>query len=223
MAFRKTSSIPFGAIIHSGDAGAILSRSWMTILHDLGITIERYHALMTRYITRVVPDPNRNVKVEIRQALAQELMKSSITWKTFVRGLDFLNVEEYEVGVHCKLEDQSFYVSEHSQEFRENVVGTILANLMFQVMERTMRTPEETTHRLDVHQKRTYGKKKVKASGSVRSALLKEMTRENITIKNFIKGLSICGCNEVILEYVLHHANGRTTKHQVQIEINGEK
>lgn len=99
---RKRQVKPFGAEIRTGSVGGILARLYRTILHDLGITTDRYEALMTRYIQKAQLDPNRKDKAAARAGLSKELLKESMTWKTLIKGINFLGVLRIDIriGLH---------------------------------------------------------------------------------------------------------------------------
>lgn len=99
---RKSKVQPFGAPIRTGSVGSILAKLYRTILHDLGIDPSRYEALMERYIQRAHMDPNRKAKAAARAGLSKELLKETMTFKTFIKGLLFLAVArvDFKVTLH---------------------------------------------------------------------------------------------------------------------------
>lgn len=96
---RKRKAKPFGLEIKSGDVGGILARLYRQILHDLGITPERYEALMSRYVARAHLDPNRKAKAAARASLSKELLKAAQTFKTFIKGIVFLAVVRMDIRI----------------------------------------------------------------------------------------------------------------------------
>lgn len=96
---RKSKVKPFGAMLRTGSVGSNLSRLYRSILHDLGIDPSRYDALMTRYIQKAHLDPNRKDKATARAGLSKELLKETMTWKTFVKGLNFLAVVKFDLNI----------------------------------------------------------------------------------------------------------------------------
>lgn len=97
----------------SGSVGSILSNLYRKILHDLGITPDRYAALMDRYIRRAYMDPNRKEMATARQTLSKELLKPTMTFKTFFKGLVFLAPKKIEIRI--RLWHHNGTVSEHVQ------------------------------------------------------------------------------------------------------------
>lgn len=100
MAARKHKTLPFGRKIVTGGVGGLLAKFWRTIMFDCGLhDFDRYNDLMARYIQKTYNDPNRNERSSARASLGKELMKDSITWKTFIKGLNFLGVLRFELNI----------------------------------------------------------------------------------------------------------------------------
>ena len=97
---RKHRIVPIDQPIKTGSVGGILANIWRKIMHELGLKdLDRYNALMERYIQRALIDPNRVEKASARASLGKELLKESMTWKTFIKGLNFLNVLKFELRI----------------------------------------------------------------------------------------------------------------------------
>lgn len=100
MSARKHKVLPFGKDIVTGSVGGLLAKFWRTIMADCGLhDFNRYEYLMARYVQKAYNDPNRNEKASARASLSKELMKDSITWKTFIKGLNFLSVLRFELSI----------------------------------------------------------------------------------------------------------------------------
>lgn len=112
MATRKHRVKPFALEIKTGGVGGILARLYRTILHDLGITADRYDALMARYIQKAALDQSRSEKASARASLSKELLKESMTWRTWVKGINFLAVVKFEL--HVKLHHANGKTTSHN-------------------------------------------------------------------------------------------------------------
>ena len=99
MLSRKRKTLPLRQEIRSGDVNGILARLFRIIVHDLGITDDRYEALMERYIQKSHLDPNRKEKAAARASLSKDLLKEAMTWKTLFKGLDFLAVLKFDLTI----------------------------------------------------------------------------------------------------------------------------
>jgi hypothetical protein len=82
------------------------------ILSDLGVTSDRYDALMNRYVAKAQLYPNRKEKAAARASLSKELLKEFMTWKTLVKGIMFLAVPKFDFTI--RLYHASGKVTEHS-------------------------------------------------------------------------------------------------------------
>ncbi len=97
---RKHRILPLEQKIASRSVGGLLATLWRNIMHACGLKeLDRYNALMERYIQKAFLDPNRVEKASARASLGKELLKDSMTWKTFIKGLNFLNVLKFELTV----------------------------------------------------------------------------------------------------------------------------
>ena len=110
---RKHQTLPLTQEIVSGSVGGLLAALWRRIMHDIGLTdLARYNALMERYVQKALLDPNRVEKATARASLSKELLKVSMTWKTFIKGLSFLNVIKFELKI--KLHHANGKTTEHN-------------------------------------------------------------------------------------------------------------
>lgn len=112
MTTRKPKTRPFGKDIQSGPPGAILARMYRKILADLGVTSDRYEALMARYVSKAQLYPNRKEKAAARASLSKELLKEFMTWKTIIKGIMFLAVPKFDMTF--KLYHSNGKVTEHT-------------------------------------------------------------------------------------------------------------
>lgn len=78
---------------------SVLSTVFKQLQFLLGITIERYNELLKNYIIKAKV-PNTQIDVSsARGNLNKELKKPTMSWKVFIKGLNFLNVVELNIGV----------------------------------------------------------------------------------------------------------------------------
>lgn len=94
---RKHKKIGLGQEIRGNTPGNILARLYRKILHNLGVSPERYNALFDRYVQRASLDPRK--KTEIRAGLNEALLAEEMTFKTFVKGMDFLAIPSYDITI----------------------------------------------------------------------------------------------------------------------------
>jgi len=103
----------FDLKIKTGSSDSILASIFRDILFNTGVTPMRFNTLIEKYIVRAkIPRDIRKLS-SVRGNLKKELLKSTMTWKVFIRGLLFLNIKKMEISV--KLHDATGRVSIHSK------------------------------------------------------------------------------------------------------------
>lgn len=102
---------PYGEEIMTGSSDSILASLFRTILMDLNVTAIRFDRLLERYINNARLPNNIKEASSQRGNLKKELLKSSMSWKVFVKGMVFLNVRKFDISI--KLHLSSGLVSEH--------------------------------------------------------------------------------------------------------------
>lgn len=70
---------------------------YMAIMRDLGIGHEIINKLITRYMARMRVPITPSNKTSARGNIKKELWMERLSWKNFVRGLNFLEVTKFEV------------------------------------------------------------------------------------------------------------------------------
>ncbi|WP_144106719.1 hypothetical protein [Paraburkholderia sp. BCC1886] len=103
---------PFARILQSKDKGVsntsgangVLSRLWRQMLYDLNIGGPRYGNLMHDFVTDIRNGypPTRRDQTSARGNLTKEFARPQMTWKVFMKGLRFLQIEEVEFAIRCK-------------------------------------------------------------------------------------------------------------------------
>lgn len=83
--------------IQNGSPNAILSRMFKMICYQRGITPDVFNALLERYIVRAKLPRNLRDISSIRGNHRKELMKDTISWKVFIKGLCFLNISRFDL------------------------------------------------------------------------------------------------------------------------------
>lgn len=80
----------------------VLSRLFQQILADLAITPPRWAAMMAHWraeLSRLPGKTRKDVSID-RGNLNRNLMRSTMSWKVFMRGLTFLGVDRLRIEVH---------------------------------------------------------------------------------------------------------------------------
>ena len=208
-------------MILTGGIGSILSRLYRTILVELGVSLDRYDALMVQYIRRVQRTGNRIERARARIGLSDELLKVSMTWKTFMLGLNFLNIVKFEMDLllHYSGNTVSRHVrvvvpSEHTDD------GEILGQVFKQILTEKNVDPDQYNQYLDDYIDRTRIKLKRKDRATIRASLSKELLKESMSWRTLVKGLVFLGVGKFTLTLSLIHRNDRTSQHHVTVLLD---
>lgn len=133
---RKKKVLPYETEVNTGTEGSILSKIYRTILTDLGMDRQRYEALMNKYIQRSQHYPDRVQRAAARASLNKELLKESMTWKTFIKGLVFLRLWKIDITI------RAYHMNQRVTEHRTTVNFGEIEGLQD---ESTPPTPPSTT------------------------------------------------------------------------------
>lgn len=232
---RKHKVKPFQAPIKAGGAGAVLARLIRTTMYDLGIDEQdRYDSLMVRYIqkARFLPDA---AKQEIaRVGLSKELLKEAITWKTLLKGYEFLNIKQVSFGVvfpiapkgqgQSDTEVMNYTSVIHiilTKENREDP-GKYLASLLAKVFHDLGIVKDDYDRLMDnfIGNSRSIVHKRQRAS--IRASISKELLKGSITWKTFMKGLVFLSIARFNIQTKLYHSNKPPTHHEISVVVDGE-
>lgn len=229
---RKSKVKAFGSEIYKGPVGSILSNSYRSILFGLGMDAERYDALMTRYIRRALSDSSRKDRVDVREGLSEELLKESMTWKTYLKGFKFLGVTDVTITISILRKNGrrtthslTFSMADLNVDIDEDIEvdggtlstpGMVLGKLYADIG-KALEIDEKTFQTLMTEYIRTsqVGSSK-KAESAARASLTKELSRKTITWKTFVKGLVFYETVEFRLNVTLTHAFGEKTSHAIK-------
>ena len=97
---RMLRSTDMGAS-HTFGINGILARMWKKILFDNGMSLMVWNKLMVAYIRdhkNNIPD-NKRDQSSVQGNLTKELIKNSMTWKIFCKGLRFLRLIKFDLTV----------------------------------------------------------------------------------------------------------------------------
>ena len=106
----------FGPPIKTGPSDSVLASLFRTVLMDLGITAIRFEKLLDRYIIQAKLPNNVKEASSQRGNLRKELLKTTMSWKVFIKGLMFLNVIKFDITI--RLYHPAGRVTEHIKTVR---------------------------------------------------------------------------------------------------------
>lgn len=211
---RKHEVKPLSADVGSGHVGGILAKMYRMILSDLCIDDERHHALMARYVRAGELSGNS----ESRKSLDRELRKVVMTWKTFLKGLEPINVKK--IMLTTKLwvddnEDNCVMAAIMIPENTQAAPGVWLSDLLMQTFMELGVNGDAYDAMVDKWILSTKSIIHKREKSSIRASLSKELFSGEITWRSYVKGLSLAQVVKVGLEVKLWHTLKRPTKHRI--------
>lgn len=222
MFVRKHRVRPFNMVIRTGGVGAVLARLIRTIMYDLGIVDQdRYDSLMIRYIQRARFLPDAAKQEAARIGLSKELMKESITWKTLLKGIEFLNVKQVEFTVAI---ERGGVVSDHVVSFQSGTKeepGKILGVLMSNIFHALRIQEDEYSRLMDAYIERSRAVVHKRQKATIRASVSKELLKGSMTWKTFMKGLVFIGVSRFTIRVKLYHAAKPATIHEIAVAVDG--
>ena len=97
----------------SSNSEGLLSTLYKKILFDLKLDTEKFNALLVRYIIRARLPVNVMEESTARGNIRKELLGDRSTWKTFIKGLIFINVVKVDFIVRLHHADKR--ITEHKE------------------------------------------------------------------------------------------------------------
>lgn len=242
MISRKSKTVPFGKKILEGPPGSILANSFRGIMFDLGMDEDRYNALMERYVAKALRFAAKHENYAARAGLSAELMKAVQSWKTYVKGLQFLAAKECIFTVHLwhdrELGAHYPALTKHSVRFNVNDYendsgdedddtaltgpGRVLGMLSETITVDLGLTQEDLDLRLNNYIKRAYVGTQRKNLASIRAGLQKELNKSCLTWKTFVKRLNVLGAVKFKVSLTMTHFTGKSTTHTSEPIVLGE-
>lgn len=224
MQSRKHKTRPLEAPIRSGNADAILAKLIRITMYDLGIYEEdRYNALMSRYIQRARFLPNADKVEAMRVGLSKELLKENITWKTLIRGYEFLAAEQVDFGVEFEWKGKETYheVSFLVKEVKEP--GLILGKLMSLILHNLNVNEKDYDELVNRYIDRSRAVVFKRQRATLRASVSKELLKPSMTWKNFVsKGLLFLEVKKLTIKTRLLHSRRSHTQHAVVAILEDE-
>lgn len=219
---RKHKAQPFTTVIRTGGAGAVLARLIRTIMYDLGLTEQdHYDSLMVRYIQRARFLPDAAKQESARIGLSKELLKKSITWKTFLKGLEFLNVKQVDLTFALEraegvtMHDISFAIGQKEEP------GKLLGDLMAKIFHQLDIHGDKYSALMDAYIDRSRSIIHKRQRATIRASISKELLKDSKTWKTFMKGFAFINVQRFTVRVKLYHAVKKATYHEIVVAVDG--
>lgn len=202
-------------------ARGALTALFRKILLDLNIQQKRWERLMEKYLnepSRNIPKSGRKRSSE-RGNLNKQLARDPMTSKNFIKGLKFLCCKHAQFEVKLTIDGK---VTTHGidilTEGKENEAESMLFKKILLDLEIG---PKEWDKLMEdylndpINEVPKYGKKR---SGD-KGGLNKQLTKPDMSFKNFMRGLRFLGCTHVRFEVTLTIGK-KTTVHWVELVVS---
>jgi hypothetical protein len=223
--------LPYGEQIHTGTADSILSSMYRDILSDLQIKEEgRFLMLINKYVTRTIPPEDISEISSVRNILRKNLMKSVMTWKVFIKGLKVLNVKKFDLAFHLKstdgssvevavirtvLLDENAVKKEREINDSNKAISILFHDVLFEMNVNTSKFSSLIAEYIE----KANIPSNIKEISSTRGNIKKELLKNTISWKVFIKGLMFLNVSRFDIGVSLHHTNGKITNHYRSVNL----
>lgn len=205
----------------SGTSGVILASLFRIIMHEIGINNEKFNYLMLRYLD----DPRNHIPRNIRERstvrgnLKKQLLKNTMTWKVFCKGMVFLNVKELDLNL--VLEHSDYSVSEHKLLIQPPVKnpGSFLSAFYKQILKDLSLDIEHFNIKLDKYCNKINALATEDDSLKNKFKIRRETFSASISWKVFCRGLFILEIKKLTLVATIKHASNRQTVHKISLLI----
>lgn len=219
----KSSEIQYGERIDSGGSDAILASYFRDILLNLHIDGNRFQALLDRYILKQKIATNTTEISTARSAMRRELMHPTMTWKVFIKGLMFLRVKEVVMTLTLYRTDEP--ISEHECRFKltdQNLDDhdddqdkvNILQKFFRDILTDLDITPEKFDYYMDLYVRYAKPGSSAYERYGAKSLTRREILKNSISWKVFVKGLIFLRTYKVIMRLKLIHQNNIISRHE---------
>lgn len=104
---------PLAELIKTGTADNVLSSLYRKILFDLNIDFTRFNHLTEQYIIRAGLARHAKETTSVRGNLKKELLHDRMSWKVFIKGLNFLRVVRFDITIRLYHHNQK--LTEHTK------------------------------------------------------------------------------------------------------------
>lgn len=220
---------PYGEEITTGMPDSILSGLYRTVLNDLGIEEVRFINLVHKYIERTSSPTGAKELSSVKGNFRNELLKSVMTWKVFVKGLQVINIVKCRIGIQVWFNDQTkesisvaadlqlFTPKEHKEVPRDDkFLSEIFRQMMFVMNVDTARFQQL----MALYIKRSHVPRNMREISSARGNIKKELMNEKMSWKVFVKGLVFLDIAEFVIAIDLYHRRGDITTHRRAIILD---
>ena len=204
----------------SGTSGVILASLFRTIMHEMGINNEKFNYLMLRYLD----DPRNHVPRNIRDRstvrgnLKKQLLKTTMTWKVFCKGLMFLNIRTLDLNLILEHTDKE---SQHHLVVNPPLKqpGLVLADFYRQIIAELDISPDNFDLIVNNYCNKVNFLATEDEALKNKSKIKRETFSTSISWKVFSRGLFMLNIKRLTLIANVTHANTKQTVHRISMLV----
>lgn len=104
---------PIAEPLHTGTSDSVLSSLYRKILLDLNVDVTRFNYLIDQYIKAAGLARYAKETTSVRGNIKKELLHNKMSWKVFIKGLNFLRVDRFDITI--RLYHHNKKLTEHSK------------------------------------------------------------------------------------------------------------
>lgn len=194
MHHRKYRLVPYGQRIKAGPVGSVLANLIRGLLGNAGIDQDSYNRLIERAAQR----PSRKESVSSLMSLGKELLREGITWKTFLKGLDFLKIKRFEFIIAIYLDDgRELHFADSYLLNQIQSPGAILSDIFKSLIGSGVMDITKHNDLMTRYLSKACANMDRTKRSAVRASLTKELFKPTMTWKSFIKGMVYLSASRV--------------------------
>lgn len=231
----KDAIVPYGEDIAIRSDDSILSILYRRVLKDSGIDKGRFLVCIEKYAIRTTPIEDAKEISSIKGNLYKELMRSVMTWKVFIKGLQVINIQAFDMGLNAKMKREVVDNAPEEVAVLRHVIidpkltkkdkdivkmDEVLSTLFRDIMHAGNVNTNLFTKLLAEYIIRANIPTNIKEVSSTRGNLKKELFKSAITWKVFIKGLMFLRVLRFEIAIYVQHFNGKTTAHYANVNLD---
>lgn len=221
-----------------GSPDVILAGHYRQILGDIHVDYRALSYLASRAVARAIPYSNAKNISSMRSKLIEELMKPTMTWKVFIKGMAFLNATKVTVKLELNFSDTVDKLKEKLPDLRtrhrfeieikdsfltqvkEINPGKYLAGVFRDAAKQSGFVGAAFDAQIN---KRIAARKRLgKKQSDIRNNDKKELQAEEMTWNVFLKGLELIEVQSFVIQTEIQHYAGRCTVHSLLVNLNGD-
>ncbi len=221
MSELKYKEIGFNEQIQSGGPDSILAHFFKVIIFNLKMDMNGFFRLIDRFIISINGITLINEISTARSALRRELMSQTMTWNVFLKGLLFLRIKEARIELVLFREGEETSVHEHIvqitniKEIEDEERINDLSIFFKTIVEEDLKIDKDLFKQLlDRYVWFSKPGSSDAEKHSAKCSLKRELYKNSISWKVFVKGLILLKTTRMIIRITLTSVRGTVSVHK---------